>query len=291
MLESKNSKSIQDKLQFIKNTDIPLPSLVEISNSGMCNRKCVFCPRSAPEYPDVNEYLSDALHSKLCSQLSKYDFEGVFVYAGFNEPLLHKKIYDHVKEARFYLPNARIEIITNGDVLNKERLQKLMNAGLTTISISAYDNIEQAESLNRLCEDLKLDQSQFIVRHRYLPPNEDFGIKLTNRGGAMQNAIYKINSLNSPTSNKCFYPSYDFFLDYNGDVLMCSHDWLKKNILGNLNDNNFIEIWMSEKAKISREKLYMGKRDFEPCNVCNAKGSFVGAKHVEGWKNSNCKKK
>ena len=243
MLESSISKSAQGKVQFIKNTNIPLPSLIEISNSGMCNRKCIFCPRSDPNYPDINEFLSDELHSKLCTQLSKYDYNGVFVYAGFNEPLLHKEIYKHVEEARFYLPDARIEIITNGDVLNKERLKKLMDAGLTTISISAYDSVEQAEKLNRLCKDSNLSQNQFIVRHRYLPPDENFGIKLTNRGGAMENAKYKINTLNLAMKSKCYYPSYDFFLDFNGDVLMCSHDWLKKNILGNLNNQDFIEIW------------------------------------------------
>ena len=26
----------------------PLPAIIEISESGMCNRKCSFCPRSDP---------------------------------------------------------------------------------------------------------------------------------------------------------------------------------------------------------------------------------------------------
>ena len=30
-----------------------------------------------------------------------------------------------------------------------------------------------------------------------------------------------------------------FFVDYNGDVLMCSHDWSKEKILGNLNKKFF----------------------------------------------------
>ena len=30
-----------------------------------------------------------------------------------------------------------------------------------------------------------------------------------------------------------------FFVDYNGDVLMCSHDWSKEKILGNLNKNSW----------------------------------------------------
>ena len=27
-----------------------MPSVVEISDSGVCNRKCSFCPRSNPEW-------------------------------------------------------------------------------------------------------------------------------------------------------------------------------------------------------------------------------------------------
>ena len=41
-----------------------------------------------------------------------------------------------------------------------------------------------------------------------------------------------------------------------------------------------------DKAKISRQKLYESIRDFSPCNVCNAKGDQIGAKHVEAWKAS-----
>ena len=37
---------------FLPNSKIPLPSEVEISESGMCNRKCSFCPRSNNEWID-----------------------------------------------------------------------------------------------------------------------------------------------------------------------------------------------------------------------------------------------
>ena len=38
--------------------------------------------------------------------------------------MLHKKIFDHIKEAKSFLPNARIEVITNGDVLNDLKKNK-----------------------------------------------------------------------------------------------------------------------------------------------------------------------
>ena len=38
-------RAITDVVQWYENK--PLPSIVEISESGTCNRSCSFCPRSA----------------------------------------------------------------------------------------------------------------------------------------------------------------------------------------------------------------------------------------------------
>ena len=48
--------------------------------------------------------------------------------------------------------------------------------------------------------------------------------------------------LEKKLDHPCYYPSYTFFMDYNGDVLMCAHDWGKKRILGNLKKKSFLEI-------------------------------------------------
>ena len=57
------------------------------------------------------------------------------MYSGFNEPLLNKQAYQNISSARDYLPDAKIELITNGDVLNITRLKKLFKSGLTTLLI------------------------------------------------------------------------------------------------------------------------------------------------------------
>ena len=51
---------------------------------------------------------------------------------------------------------------------------------------------------------------------------------MSNRAGMMSNAEYEIKPLEKSLKVPCYYPSYTFFLDYNGDVLMCPHDWGKK---------------------------------------------------------------
>ena len=74
----------------------------------------------------------------------------------------------------------------------------------------------------------RLTKEQYIVRHRYYSEDQDFGITLSNRSGLMENAEYKIASLKEPLKKPCYIPSYTF-LDYQGDVLMCPHDWGKSH--------------------------------------------------------------
>jgi len=75
-------------IHFFKGTNIPMPSIFEISNSGMCNRKCAFCPRSDPNYNHVNEFISQELHDKIYDELKiifpkKIYFRPEIIFPGF----------------------------------------------------------------------------------------------------------------------------------------------------------------------------------------------------------------
>lgn len=292
----RKSAIIKDSLQFIKGTEIPLPSCVEISDSGTCNRTCSFCPRSDSNYKDVKEFISKKLHTKIFEELSQHNYKGLIIYSGFNEPLLNTRAYDQILEARKLLPNAKIELITNGDVLNEERLNKLFVSGLSTLLISVYDGPEDMLKFEKMCKSVGLNKEQYVIRNRYLPPEQDYGITMSNRGGLMEKAVHKISPLKKPLNRPCTYPSYTFFIDYNGDVLMCSHDWGKKMILGNLNKNSILEIWTSRRSMKARKLLISGNRNFSPCNVCDVKGDLIGVSHAKAWtkilnKENNIKKK
>ena len=272
------SKTVKEKLQLIdfNGNRLPLPTEIEISESGTCNRKCSFCPRSAKDFIDKKEFIKNELHEKMCSELKNYNYKGTIRYSGFVEPLLDKNIFNLIKMARNYLPDCNIEIVTNGDPLNLERLKRLFTSGLNKILISAYDGKKEAIDLENLCLKANLNQNQYIVRHRYLSENEDFGITLSNRSGLMENAEYQIKNLSSPLKNPCFIPSYTFFLDYQGDVLMCPHDWGKKLILGNLKKEKLVDIWFSKKSMRLRKMLNKSNRNFAPCNVCDVDGTMMG---------------
>jgi radical SAM protein with 4Fe4S-binding SPASM domain len=281
----RKEKITKDSLQFISigGKKIPLMSVIEISNSGMCNRKCSFCPRSDPNYPDINEFISEELHYKIFKELSDLNYNGMVIYSGYVEPLLDKKIYKSISEARKLLPEAKIEIITNGDVLNEERIKKLFKSGLSTLLISVYDGPEEEKKFYKMCEKSNLDENQYVIRNRYLPENLDFGLNISNRGGNLENSEHKRPGLVNALNAKCNYPAYTFFIDYNGDVQMCSHDWAKKFIAGNIKSKKIIDIWLDKKFEMARKKLLKSDRNLMPCNKCDVSGELIGSLHSKEW--------
>ena len=189
------NKLVQEKFHFIPGTKIPLPSEVEISESGTCNRKCSFCPRSDPGYEDIKEFIKPELHQKLCEELSEVKFSGTMRYSGFVEPLLDKNIYNLLKMAKSKIKKVNLEMVTNGDVLDLTRLEKLFTSGLDRLFISVYDGPESLEKFLQLRKKSKLGENQVVIRNRYLPPEQDFGITMSNRSGMLKNAEHKVMPL------------------------------------------------------------------------------------------------
>ena len=136
--------TVENNFQFIDidGKYLPLPTEIEISESGTCNRKCSFCPRSATGFEDKKEFISNKLFNKLCDELNSYNYFGTIRFSGFVEPLIDKNIYNLIKNAREKLPLVNIEMVTNGDPLNYKRLGRIFESGLNKILISVYDSEE-----------------------------------------------------------------------------------------------------------------------------------------------------
>lgn len=279
-------KTVEGLIQVYEynNYKLPLPTEIEISNSGTCNRKCIFCPRSDPDFKDIKEFISEELIQKVTNELSSLDYYGVFRFSGFVEPMLDKNIYTCIKYIKDTLPKCRIELITNGDPLNKKRLKKLFENGLDKLLISAYDGEESVKKFQNMIDDCKLKEDQYIIRNRFLPEKDDFGITLNNRAGMMENAEFKISNISVPSNNPCYIPSYTLLFDYLGDVLLCPNDWGKKYILGNLKNETLLDIWFGEKNIEYRKKLASGNRKFSPCNVCDVNGTLIGEPNANYYK-------
>jgi len=277
----RKSNIIDSSLSFYNS--IPLPAVVEINESGKCNRTCSFCPKSDPNYPDVSEFIDSALIQKLTQELGEVSYSGIFIYSGFCEPLLDKNIFELIQISKLNMPDAKIELVTNGDPLNHQRLRRLFDSGLTTLLISCYDDESQVSFFNNMAKEAGIDQSKYVIRPRWLSEKESFGITLNNRSGALVNSEFVIEPLKEPLRQNCNYPSYSFFMDYNGDVLLCSHDWEKKYIAGNVYKESFLDIWKGKRMTNARKFLLNANRSISPCNVCDANGVIMGNNQAKIW--------
>lgn len=262
---------------------VPLPSIVEISESGTCNRSCSFCPRSAPGFVDRKEFISPMLIHKIGSELHSLDYEGLILFSGFVEPLLDVNIKDHIRTLREFLPNARIELVTNGDPITITNVCKIFEAGLDCLLVSCYDGAHQIDEIGKLMNQAGISLEKIRFRKRWEATDGNFGLSLSNRGGQMKSAEFPVKDLSEPWNQSCFYPAYTFFMDYNGDVLMCAHDWGKKSVMGNLRYRSFWEIWTGQAFQKARTNLINANRSFSPCNVCNVEGTRMGANHAHAW--------
>ena len=263
--------------------EYPLVSLFEISVTGLCNRKCTFCPRANPEvYPNVDEYISPQLHTKMMSELGELQYKGLIVYSGYSEPLLHEELDKLVGEARRLCPGSRIEIYTNGDFLDVDLLRRLFEAGVDSILVSLYDGPHQIKHFSRMRQEGGVTEQQLVLRERYLL-DQGAGMHLSNRAGMIDFQQMHIAPLAKPIDRKCYLPFYMMMIDHTGLVFMCSHDWVKKFIIGDLNKETVVEVWNGPRFKEVRKNLAVGNRKLGPCAKCDVDGTKIGGKHFEKW--------
>lgn len=276
-------KNLQRKSTFVDevqyHNDMPLFSWIDINPTELCNRKCVFCPRSDPAfYPNQNVHMSEKLAEKIGKELEQLKYRGAVVLCGYGEPMLHPNLNELIKLFGIY---SRVEIITSGDFLTSKKIEQLLADGLDFFAVSMYDGPEQIEHYTNMFKAVGCREGEhYILRDRWYTEDDNFGLKLTNRAGA-------VNIGDQPevdVTHPCHYPSYSMTIDWNGDVLLCAHDWYKKVKFGNVHDQTLTEIWNSTIMSKMRGKLACGKRDSAPCNMCNVNGTLHGHNHVDAWK-------
>lgn len=268
----------------------PLFFHIEFSINGTCNRRCFFCPRVDPEkYPNISKSLDMDVFKKMLSDLASVKFNGRMSFSGFGEPLLTKNLVQYVSLIKKNLNNIYIEITTNGDVLlsknGPKRLKELFDNGLTNVKVSLYDGPEQIEPMENIKKDLNLTDDQFIIRKRYLGPDESFGLTISNRAGSVEikNDVFEVKALKEPLKQPCYFPFYKMMIDYNGDVLICSNDWKKEATVGNIANQSILDIWISEKFMKIREKLSKSDRNYKPCKTCDVNGTLNAKNAFKNW--------
>lgn len=268
-----------DRLQLMDD-GTPLFSWLDLSVTELCNRSagapnaCTFCPRIDPAgYPNQALHMGTDLGRLMAEELHDLRYKGAIVLCGFGEPLLHPKLEEFIRPFK----GLRVEVVTNGDRLTRDRANALYEAGASYILVSMYDGPHQVDKFKEVFDGLP--NHLYAMRDRWHGPDDDFGLKLTNRAGTIDVG----EQAPVDTDAQCFYPSYSLAVDWNGDALLCVQDWNKKLKFGNINNTSLLDVWKNKQLHKRRMQLIKGERKSSPCSSCNAEGTCHGAAHAEAW--------
>ena len=199
------------------------------------------------------------LYTKIIEELALIQFKGLIAFSGFSEPLLHPALEELVIITKKYI-RSPIAIHTNGIELDDIKLKFLKENNIYTV-VSAYD-----EKIFR-----KFLYNKYIyIKYNHLK-------KISNRAGS----LFKSAPIHSP----CYYPFYTLFINYDGEVYFCPHNFPGYNSLGNIKNQNILSLWLSNKLSNIRKKLLKREREFLPCSSCNIAGTKMGKRKAKEWKN------
>lgn len=247
-------------------------SSVDITTIDLCNRTCVFCPRHDQKvYPNRNLMMKVDGAKIIAKRLSDIDYKGTIAISGFGENLLNPDIVEIIAVLREYNQKAHIECNTNGDPLNIDLFNKLVEAGLDVLNINMYDGPEQVEYFDTMLAGISSDKYKYRIHWN----PEDYGIIFNNRSGLVK-WLDDTAAVESVRHNKCYYTFYKLYIDWNGDILFCANDWGRERVIGNILQQSIYEVWMSKEMKKLRMKLGKGNRELSPCNKCSVIGTLVG---------------
>jgi radical SAM protein with 4Fe4S-binding SPASM domain len=258
-----------------------LPGLrnLEINPTELCNRTCSFCPRVSKDlYPNQNLHMNVETARMLSKQLQQAEYSGEVGLVGFGEPVLAKGILEILAE---FTPYFYTYTMTNGDIFlrGKQKVEDFIKVGIKLLIVNCYDDAEHLKKLTKFFEPY---ENELRIQLRHLEDTGEVTIfkeyGLSNRGGIFHSV--------EPQKRQCYIPFYKAMIDWNGDVLLCSKDWQRKEKgLGNIKNTPFPELWTSKRFNHIRKRLLDKDRESIPaCKHCDTYGLHVGKESVEVFK-------
>ncbi|MEL6970156.1 MAG: radical SAM protein [Bacteroidota bacterium] len=117
---------------------VPLhfPNNIQIQTTAYCNAKCSFCPYpvTSKELPMGN--MEQEVFEKIIKEIAQYEVALVQPFL-MSDPLMDKRIIQRIAMIQHYMPNTRINITTNGYLLNERIIKSLVDLNIETIHISS----------------------------------------------------------------------------------------------------------------------------------------------------------
>ena len=152
-----------------------------------CNFNCTMCPRNSW----TNEIIGDMdldTYQALINQAREISSLDTIFFGGVAEPMSHKEIFKMVEMAKSL--DVRVELITNGSMINEETIEKLLKAGLDMLWFSIDSAHNDSYDLNVNDKDTGLSRAESnLLTFNYLKRTYNLNAELGIAFVAMKSNI------------------------------------------------------------------------------------------------------
>jgi len=279
-----------------------LPSLIYIETTMACNFDCVFCPvptsrQSMGRRPQV---MSRAVFEATRRAIS--DRPRTISLTLMGEPLMHKRIVEFVGKLK--ADGHRVQMVTNGSLLDEEKSRALLEAGIDTVVISfdggnkaTYEHLRIGGDFAQVVANVRrFDKLRKKIRPQCrldvfsitsdVTRGQEKEIKALWKGVADNVSCGPLSDwqgqLELPAE---FGPAYEppqpaeryachllwtsVAVTASGQVSYCCHDYKLRSALPNVVDKDLREIWADD-IGVERARHARGDYRGSPCESCGA---------------------
>jgi MoaA/NifB/PqqE/SkfB family radical SAM enzyme len=271
------------------------PRAVQFQTVSWCNARCLFCG-----YPETHDTLpqgvmDEDLFRKIADECGRHFVGRISPYL-MNEPLMDKKLPERLAYLnRAKQPFTKTKINSNGFLLTEDMSLGLIESGLRHLWISVQGYSEESYKASM---GLKLDVTlgnidRFLelrerkratypkltvttVRTKYVDPELEYA----RAYWADRGVVFKVHTPDNRSGKdvsefavtkaklrrRCDLFLKQAYILYNGDMILCCHDWRRTVVLGNVGETSIREIWNSPGFLEVIRGYQAG--DFSKCEIC-----------------------
>lgn len=279
------------------------PKMIVCDLAHPCNAKCSHCVYTnfieLRRHDGGTPFMKPGLFKKIADEAGQY--KAFLRITGAGEPFLHKSILDLVEYAKN--KGCKVGIITNGSIMDDDRITRLLNCSLDAIEFSVdaadpetYARIRRGLNFDKLVEHVKRfvqlrnqHKSKTIIMCSIVN-QPDTGIDIKGVEAfwkpLVDNVIIRkyLRWGKLPTGNHaygdwyldprhkipCPIPFDRLFLHVSGEARWCIYDVSTFKVrMGDANTQSIKEIWLSKSFQSYRQYHLDGEwQKIEMCKSC-----------------------
>lgn len=283
-----------------------------IQTIDRCNAECIMCPYVDLDHSAPPIRMSDEMFEKIARDLHGAGTLHTMCLMLQNEPLLDRRLSTRVQCAREVFGNSlQLVLVTHGELLTPDRIDQLDGFNRIEVSIDAATPETHARIRKGLDYETVVANTEALIAHGGFEVAVKFVVqrdneheverfrrhwkergaavsidRLCNRAGTLD-AFERIWAPRPGLVRRaaqhaldrlipcCPLPFSTAYVRADGRVVICSHDWEPKDVVGDLSRGSILDFWNCDTINHYRHLLWTDQtQDSQVCRDCSLAGRF-----------------